>query len=160
MRKGGARGDGDQSVGMAGWPRCRCSDEFTLIERRRYRVKDAPKAAQRFASVLRHKERAAQKVVTTFEADAKSSDHLLTRSHEGATQSTTRDPSACHPLLSLLGIVSLINHPIVFTVSVIANQYRAMGTSKSSLETSTVSTRRGLRNDRGVVYPVCNDIWI
>lgn len=54
---GGVRGEGGQAVGMAGWPNAGGSDEeFTLIERRQYRVKNTPKTAQQFASVLRHKE--------------------------------------------------------------------------------------------------------
>lgn len=92
---------GRSGCGNGRLAKCRCSDgEFTLIERRQYRIKNTPKAAQRFASVLRHKEWARQKVVTTVEADAKSSDHLLTRSHEGRDQSTAGDPSSSLSLSS------------------------------------------------------------
>lgn len=53
---------------------------------------------------MQHKEWAAQKVVTTFEADAKSSDHLFTRSHEGGTRSgsTTGDITPLTLVPSLL----------------------------------------------------------
>lgn len=57
---------------------------------------------------------ARRKVVTTFEADAKSSGHLLTRSHEGRDQSTAGDPSPYLSLLSPLRNISLIDISFAF----------------------------------------------
>lgn len=77
---------GGRSVCGDGWlARCLSSDEFTLIEKTAKPNQEYTKSGTTICPLMRHKEWAAQKVVTTFEADAKSSDHRLTRSHEGGT---------------------------------------------------------------------------
>lgn len=117
MRNGGVRGEGGQSVGLAGWLRCSSSDECTLIEKTAEPNQEHTKSGTGDLPLVRHKEWAAQKVVTTLEADAKSSDQLLTRSHEGGTRSTAGERllSSSSTGSSLLGDISLIGPQIVFS---------------------------------------------
>lgn len=112
----GSRG-GRSVCGIGRLARRPSSDGFTLIEKTAKPNQEYTKGGTAICPLMRHKEWAAQKVVTTLEADAKSSDHLLTRSHEGGTGSTAGERllRSSSTGSSLLGDMSLIGPLNVFS---------------------------------------------